>query len=167
MNVEKTPHVTSKALMPCNYMDAAGWPWIHCTETTVSQQQGQEKAVLSEPGRLAEGKTSEVSFREPKHACMLPTSFTVPTAPQESAVPTWAWNCTQRAVIRRVPRMLNTIPYGNLLVFSVPLAQLASDTFLYSHCLWGTEPELTAKLIILFFGGGLKFVRQMKQVFIN
>lgn len=87
---------------------------------------------------------------------MLPTSFTVPTAPQESAVPTWAWNCTQCADIRRVPRVLNTIPYGNLLVFSVPLAQLASDTFLYSHCLWGTEPELTAKLIILLFGGAIR-----------
>lgn len=51
---------------------------------------------MREPGVLAEGKTSEVSFREvlahvlAKECVLLPTSFTVPTAPQEPPVPAWA-----------------------------------------------------------------------------
>lgn len=53
----------------------------------------RKKAMLSELGLLAEGKTSEVSFREvlthmlAKEYLPLPTSFTVPTAPQEPPVP--------------------------------------------------------------------------------
>lgn len=52
--------------------------------------------MLSELGLPAEGKTSEVSFREllahvlAEESMRLSTHFTVPTAPQESPVPTWA-----------------------------------------------------------------------------
>lgn len=114
----------------------------NCVPITVTEK----KAVLSELDLLAEGKTSEVSFREvlahvlAKECMRLPTSFTVPTAPQEPPVPIWVWNCTQHADIRKVPRVLNKIAYGNLLVFSVPLARVEKLSCTANAC---EEPNLS------------------------